>query len=39
MGCYEESRFGSREEMIDELMSIYGTRGELVVPPVAEAAE
>lgn len=39
MGCYEESRFESREAMIDELMSIYGTRSELVIPPVTEAAE
>ena len=32
MGCYEESRFESREQMIAELMSIYETRGELAIP-------
>ena len=35
MGCYEESRYDSPEQMLDELMSIYRTRGELAIPPVA----
>ena len=37
MGCYEESRYDSREQMLEELMSIYATRSELVIPPVTEA--
>ncbi|MDD9997203.1 MAG: NADH:flavin oxidoreductase [Rhodospirillaceae bacterium] len=37
MGCYEESRFDSREQMLEELMSIYETRGNLRIP--ARAAE
>lgn len=33
MGCYELPRFGGdRDRMIEELMSIYRTRGELRVP-------
>lgn len=36
MGCYEEARFPSREAMLDELMSIYATRGELKIPEVAK---
>jgi 2,4-dienoyl-CoA reductase (NADPH2) len=32
MGCYEEARFPSREAMVEELMSIYATKGELRVP-------
>lgn len=38
MGCYEETRFPDREAMLDELMSIYETRGELRIPRL-EAAE
>ena len=38
MGCYEESRFDSYEAMVDELMSIYRTRPDLVIPPVATGA-
>jgi len=37
MGCYEESRFASREAMIEELMSVYATRGELAIPEPREA--
>lgn len=37
MGCYEEARFDSREQMLEELMSIYATRCELVIPPATEA--
>ena len=36
MGCYEVARFPSREAMIDELMSIYSTRGELRIPEVSQ---
>ncbi len=32
VGCYEESRFDSREAMIDELMSVYATRPNFVLP-------
>jgi 2,4-dienoyl-CoA reductase (NADPH2) len=32
MGCYEEIRFRDRNHMINELMSIYETRGELAIP-------
>jgi 2,4-dienoyl-CoA reductase-like NADH-dependent reductase (Old Yellow Enzyme family) len=32
MGCYEQSRFPSRDAMIDELMTIYRTRPELQIP-------
>jgi 2,4-dienoyl-CoA reductase (NADPH2) len=32
MGCYEQSRFPSREAMIEELMTIYRTRPELQIP-------
>ena len=32
MGCYEESRFPSREAMVEELMTIYETRPELRIP-------
>ncbi len=40
MGCYEESRFESRDAMIEELMSIYETKPELQIPtPRPEAAE
>ena len=40
MGCYEESRYPSREAMVDELMSIYETKAELRIPePLARAAE
>ena len=40
MGCYEESRYPSREAMVDELMSIYETKAELRIPePIARAAE
>ncbi|WP_299441379.1 NADH:flavin oxidoreductase [uncultured Rhodospira sp.] len=38
MGCYEESRYDSREQMLDEVMSIYRTRGALAIPPVDGAA-
>ncbi len=38
MGCYEESRFDSPEQMIDQLMSIYRTRSELAIPTAEEAA-
>lgn len=38
MGCYEESRFASRDAMVLELMTIYRTRPELRVPTAAEAA-
>ncbi len=38
MGCYEESRFDSHEQMLEQLMSIYRTRGELAVPTAEEAA-
>ena len=31
IGCYEESRFGSREEMVREIMSVYDP------PPFHEA--
>ena len=34
MGCYEEARFPSRKAMVEELMSIYATKGELRVPEV-----
>lgn len=36
MGCYEESRFPSRDAMIEEMMSIYATRGELRTPEVEQ---
>ncbi len=40
MGCYEESRFPSREAMIEELMTIYETKPVLQIPgAVNEAAE
>jgi 2,4-dienoyl-CoA reductase-like NADH-dependent reductase (Old Yellow Enzyme family) len=42
MGCYELSRFASRDAMIDELMSIYRTRPTLNLPqaaPMRAAAE
>ena len=40
MGCYEESRFPSREAMIEELMTIYETKPVLQIPGAAnEAAE
>jgi 2,4-dienoyl-CoA reductase (NADPH2) len=32
MGCYEPARFPSREAMVEELMSIYGTRPTLNLP-------
>ncbi|TCL75690.1 NADH:flavin oxidoreductase [Rhizobium sp. BK251] len=32
MGCYEESRFPSREAMLEELMSIYRTKPGLRIP-------
>ncbi|MEM6608067.1 MAG: NADH:flavin oxidoreductase [Pseudomonadota bacterium] len=35
MGCYDETRFASRDAMVEELMSIYATRGELRIPEVA----
>jgi len=37
MGCYELSRFPSREAMVDELMTIYRTRATLNLPPVDAA--
>lgn len=39
MGCYEESRFPSREAMVDELMTIYATRPELRIPDGARQPE
>jgi 2,4-dienoyl-CoA reductase-like NADH-dependent reductase (Old Yellow Enzyme family) len=36
MGCYELSRFPSREAMVDQLMSIYRARPELRVPTASE---
>jgi 2,4-dienoyl-CoA reductase (NADPH2) len=33
MGCYELSRYDSREQMIDNLMSIYATHATLNLPP------
>ena len=40
MGCYEDSRYPSREAMVDELMSIYETKAELRIPePPVRAAE
>lgn len=36
MGCYEESRYPSREVMLDELMSIYATRADLQIPEVLQ---
>ena len=40
LGCYEESRFDSREQMIDEVMSIYRTRPTLTTgtPPAGTSA-
>ncbi len=32
LGCYEESRFQSYDEMIEEVMSVYDPPGEWVVP-------
>lgn len=32
MGCYEESRFSSRDAMLAELMSIYATKPEFRIP-------
>ena len=32
MGCYELSRFATREEMVEELMSVYDTQESLVIP-------
>jgi 2,4-dienoyl-CoA reductase (NADPH2) len=32
LGCYEESRFNSYDEMIEEVMSVYDPPGEWVVP-------
>ena len=32
MGCYEESRFRDHQHMLEELMSIYETKPELVLP-------
>lgn len=34
MGCYEEARYPSRQAMLDDLMSIYATRGDLKTPEV-----
>jgi 2,4-dienoyl-CoA reductase-like NADH-dependent reductase (Old Yellow Enzyme family) len=34
MGCYELDRFASRDEMVEQLMSIYATRPTLNLPPV-----
>ena len=40
MGCYEDARYDSREAMVEELMSIYRTRGELKIPePVEKLAK
>jgi 2,4-dienoyl-CoA reductase (NADPH2) len=36
MGCYEQSRFPSREAMIEEIMAIYRVRPELRLPAEAE---
>ena len=36
MGCYEQSRFPSREAMIDQLMTIYRTRPVLQIPEATE---
>jgi 2,4-dienoyl-CoA reductase-like NADH-dependent reductase (Old Yellow Enzyme family) len=36
MGCYEQSRFPSREAMLEQLMVIYKTRPELVIPKAGE---
>ncbi len=37
LGCYEESRFNSREAMIDEILSVYGTQPILVMPNAEQA--
>lgn len=36
VGCYEQSRFPSRDAMIEQIMSIYGTRPMLQIPEFAE---
>jgi 2,4-dienoyl-CoA reductase (NADPH2) len=36
VGCYEVSRFPSREHMIEELMTIYATRPTLNLPMMSQ---
>jgi 2,4-dienoyl-CoA reductase-like NADH-dependent reductase (Old Yellow Enzyme family) len=36
MGCYEQSRFPSREAMIDQLMVIYRAKPDLVIPKAGQ---
>jgi 2,4-dienoyl-CoA reductase (NADPH2) len=36
MGCYEESRFPSREAMLEEIVSVYRPRPVLRIPEPAE---
>ena len=38
MGCYEPLRFASHEAMVDELMTIYNTHGDLRIPTPAEVS-
>lgn len=37
LGCYEEARFANRQAMIDDILSVYATRPELVLPAEARA--
>jgi len=39
LGCYDESRFGSREQMIREIMSVYDPPPFPVTPPGRQAAQ
>jgi 2,4-dienoyl-CoA reductase (NADPH2) len=38
LGCYEESRFGSYDEMIDEVMSVYNPPGDWYEQPLTRTA-
>jgi 2,4-dienoyl-CoA reductase-like NADH-dependent reductase (Old Yellow Enzyme family) len=36
LGCYDETRFASRAAMVEEILSVYATRPELVIPEEAK---
>jgi 2,4-dienoyl-CoA reductase (NADPH2) len=38
LGCYEESRFGSYDEMIEEVMSVYDPPGDWYEHPLTRTA-
>jgi 2,4-dienoyl-CoA reductase (NADPH2) len=38
LGCYEESRFGSREEMIRQILSVYEPAGAAATADAVEVA-